>query len=154
MSPLSLAAAARTWPSRRSCCAAGARTSGDGTVSAATVDRPSVTAADAAQTPRSISSSLVAQPRAATLARDSSIAGGGRRVGLRERREVLAAQPLGQAGEQDPAARAAQQRQRLARLERGAQVMLGLDPVDADRHAGDQPDEDHRLAALAGPGRA
>ena len=149
MRRLSLAAAARTWPSSRSCGAAGLRTSGDGTVSAATVARPSVTAADAAQTPRSISSSLVAQPRAADLGDGLLQPGGGRRVGLRERREVLAPHPFRQAGEQHPAARAAQQRQRLARLERGAQVMLRLDPVHADRDPGDQPDEDHRLAALA-----
>ena len=67
-----MAAAARTWPSSRSCCPDGARTSGEGTVRAATEARPSVTAAEAAQTPRSISSSLVAQPRAATLAMTSS----------------------------------------------------------------------------------
>ena len=113
------------------------------------MERPSVTAADAAQTPRSISSSLVAQPRAATLAMDSSsraaAAGSACASGARYSRRS----PLGQSREQHPSARAAQERQRLARLERGAQVVLRLDPVDADRHAGDQPDEDHRLAALA-----
>ncbi|HEY1705306.1 MAG TPA: hypothetical protein VGG75_36920 [Trebonia sp.] len=62
---MSSRAAARTWPSSRSCDSAGARTNGDGTVSAAIVMCPSVTAAEAAQTPRSISSSLTAHSRPA-----------------------------------------------------------------------------------------
>ena len=49
-------------------------TSGEGTVRAATTDRPSVTACgvDAAQTPRSISCSLTAQPRSAASRTASS----------------------------------------------------------------------------------
>src|SRR5256885_12244129 len=43
----------------------GERTSGEGTVSAAMTDPPSVTEADAAQTPRSTSCSLIAQPASA-----------------------------------------------------------------------------------------
>lgn len=68
-------------------------------------------------------------------------------VPVRERGQQLAAEPRRQARQQQAAARAAFQRQRLTWLERGAQVVGGLDAVHAHRGAGDEADEDHGLAA-------
>lgn len=68
-------------------------------------------------------------------------------VPVRERDQQFAAEPRRQARQQEAAARAAFQRQRLTWLERGPQVVRGLDAMYAHRGAGDEADQDHGLAA-------
>ena len=143
-------AADLTWLSSCARCSAGARTSGDGTVSTATMRLPCITWAEAAQTPLWISSSLVAKPCCPAMriffssraAASGSRSASGARYSLRTLRR--------QAGQQQPGAGAALERERLAGLERDAQLLRGLHPVHAHRRPADQPDQDDGLAGLLG----
>jgi hypothetical protein len=76
--------------------------------------------------------------------------GGGFPVAFGQRRQVFPADAGRQAGQQQPGASAAVQRERLARLERDAQLLRGLDPVHADRRPADQADQDDGLTGLSG----
>jgi hypothetical protein len=74
--------------------------------------------------------------------------GGGLRVPFGQRGQELLADGGGHAGQQQPGAGAAVDRERLAGLERDTQPLLGLDPVDAHRGPADEPDQDDGLARL------
>jgi hypothetical protein len=76
--------------------------------------------------------------------------GGGFRVPFGQRGQDFPAGVERQAGQQQPGAGAAVDRQRLARLERDAQLLLGLHPVDAHRRPADQPDQDDGLPGAFG----
>jgi hypothetical protein len=76
--------------------------------------------------------------------------GGGFRIAFGQWRQVFAADVGRQAGQQHAGAGAAFNRQRLARLERDAQLLGGLDPVHAHRRPADEADEDDGLPGLFG----